>query len=48
MSVEEKQVIQTITEAVNVLPPDKRDYLLGYADGVLAMSENRAAAEQKI
>lgn len=45
MSAEEKQIVQTIVEAVNNLPEEKREYLLGYAEGVIAVSNKREAAE---
>lgn len=37
MSAEEKKVIQRIAEAAAILPDDERKYILGYAEGVIAM-----------
>lgn len=39
MSKKEKEIIQSITKAVATLPEDKREFILGYAEGVLAMAE---------
>lgn len=48
MNTEEKQIIQSITQAVVTLPDDKREFILGYAEGVIAMAgrsgENRSSA----
>lgn len=38
MSTEDKKVIQSIAQAVNVLPDNKREFILGYAEGVIAMA----------
>jgi len=38
MSTEDRKVIQSIAQAVNVLPNDKREFILGYAEGVIAMA----------
>ncbi|GKH50211.1 hypothetical protein CE91St46_13220 [Eubacteriales bacterium] len=39
MSAEEKKkLVQSLAEAVDILPENKRDYLLGYGEGVIAMS----------
>lgn len=38
MSDKSKKIIKGLAEAVEVLPDDKREYLLGFADGVAAMS----------
>lgn len=39
MGAEEKKIAQSITEAVSVLPEEKREYILGYAEGVIAMAD---------
>ncbi len=39
MSTKEKEIARSITEAVSALPEDKREYILGYAEGVLAMAD---------
>lgn len=41
MSAEEKKIIKRIAEAVCTLPEDKREYMLGYAEGVLAMADQQ-------
>jgi len=42
MSPKEKEIIQSITKAVDVLPEDKKEFILGYAEGVLAMAAQRS------
>ena len=39
MGAEEKKIAQSITEAVSMLPEEKREYILGYAEGVIAMAD---------
>ncbi len=39
MGTKEKEIVRNITEAVSLLPEDKREYILGYAEGVLAMAD---------
>ena len=39
MSTKEKDLVKSITEAVSTLPEGKREFLLGYAEGVLAMAD---------
>ncbi len=41
MSKEDNEIIQSITKAVATLPEEKREFILGYAEGVLAMAEQR-------
>ena len=38
MSAEDKKILQSIKEAITVLPERKREYLQGYAKGVLDMA----------
>lgn len=38
MSTKEKEIVKSLTEAVSTLPEEKREYILGYAEGVLAMA----------
>lgn len=45
MSSVEKKIIETIASAFQVLPDEKKEYLLGYAEGVAAMAEQKASAE---
>lgn len=37
MSEKEKLLAERIVEAAKVLPDDKKEYLLGFAEGVTAM-----------
>ena len=39
MGTDEKKLGQKIAEAVSILPDEKREYILGYAEGVIAMAE---------
>lgn len=41
MSEMEKKVAQSIAEAMKQLPEAKREYLIGFAEGVAAMSESK-------
>ena len=43
MSEEETKIIETITKAVDILPPMQRERLLGQAEGVLLHAEAVAA-----
>ncbi len=45
MNAEEKKILQTIAAAVSILPDGKREYIRGYAEGVIAAS-NRPGPEQ--
>ena len=47
MSKEEKQLMEQTAKAFEVLPPEKKEYLIGYAEGVEAMRELLKRAEQK-
>lgn len=38
MSEKEKPAVKKIAEAVNILPENKRGYIIGYAEGVIAAS----------
>ncbi len=44
MNAEERKTLQKLAEAVKVLTPEKREYLIGYAEGVAAMSATIQAA----
>lgn len=39
MKVQEKNQIRRIKEALLILPENKREFILGYAEGVIAMNE---------
>ena len=43
MGADEKELGKIITEAVAALPDEKREYILGYAEGVLAMADRQRA-----
>lgn len=43
MSAEDKKIMQSLSEAVNALPDDKREFLRGYAEGVVAMAKRKEA-----
>ena len=45
MSAREKEIIQSITKAVATLPEEKREFILGYAEGVLAMADRAQPSE---
>ena len=38
MSEKEKSHLETIKAAMNLLPEKKKDYIIGYAEGVIAAS----------
>ena len=38
MGADEKKLGQKIVEAISILPDEKREYILGYAEGVIAMA----------
>ena len=44
MSEREKKLADTIAKAVTQLPEGKREFLLGYAEGVAAMTEAKEPA----
>lgn len=47
MGNDEKKLCQRLAQAVEMLPDDKREFILGYAEGVIAMAnEIRAGATQ--
>lgn len=39
MSEKEKQIAKTIESALSILPDERKEYFLGFADGVAAMAE---------
>ena len=43
MSAEEKRIGDKLATACEQLPPEKREFLLGFAEGVAAMAEKRDA-----
>lgn len=47
MSEREKQIAENLAEAVAKLPDSKREFLLGYAEGVAAMDSKAKEAAEK-
>ena len=47
MSETERKIVETIVQAVDILPPPQRERLLGQAEGVLLHAEAVAAREQE-
>ncbi len=43
MSEREKQIAENLAKACELLPDDKKEFLLGYAEGVAAMAARQAA-----
>lgn len=43
MSEKEKKIAENLAKACEVLPDGKKEFLLGYAEGVAAMAEKKAA-----
>ena len=41
MGKEEKQIAKKLAETVKALSPDKREYLIGFAEGVAAANESK-------
>lgn len=39
MAENEKQSIRNMEEAISILPEDKKQFFLGYAEGVAAMAD---------
>ena len=42
MSEKEKDTAKTLAEAFEALPDSKKEFLLGYAEGVAAMAEKKS------
>ena len=42
MSEKDKKTVKVLEKALEVLPAEKMEYLLGYAEGVTAMAEKKA------
>ena len=47
MSEDYKEIIDTMAKAIEILPKAKREYLIGYADGVEAMASAKEEKEGK-
>lgn len=46
MTKQDKQAAQSLLEAFKALPDEKKEYLLGYADGVIAIAKQQPAPAQ--
>ena len=44
---EKKRIVQSLGEAFSALPEAKREFLIGYAEGVAAMKATYEHAEEK-
>ena len=47
MSKTEKMLLESLAEAVKQLPENKRDFLMGYAEGVNAMARTEEPEEKE-
>lgn len=47
MSNENRNTVLSIQAALDLLPAEKREYIMGYAEGVIAMSEQRRAEQER-
>ncbi len=45
MTAEDIQLGKRLTTAFAALPDEKREFILGYAEGVMAMSQQQAAQQ---
>lgn len=45
MSEKERESVKSITDALKVLPDSKKEFLIGYAEGVAAMAEKQRQEE---
>ena len=41
MNDQEKKIIKTLADTFDALPDSKKEYLLGFAEGVAAMTEEK-------
>ena len=46
MSAQEREAAEMLAEAMKALPPETKAYMIGYAEGVMAMVERKAAQEE--
>lgn len=47
MSEKEKSHLETIKAAMNLLPEKKQEYIIGYAEGVIAASASTAQEREE-
>ena len=46
MGQDEKKLARKLAETVKALPSDKREYLIGFAEGVAAVTENQESSDK--
>lgn len=46
MSVQDKDILQRLWQACIILPPEKQEFLLGYAEGVIASTQPAAEPQE--
>lgn len=47
MNRKEKEKGRSVLEALNLLPEEKREFILGYAEGVITMSQRVHSSAEK-
>lgn len=47
MDNSDRNTVQSIQAALDLLPAEKREYIVGYAEGVIAMSERYRAEQER-
>ena len=47
MAEKEKQIAKTLADAIADLPDEKKQYFIGYAEGVAAMADQVKAKPEK-
>lgn len=47
MSEAERRAAESLANALNALPKSKREFLIGYAEGVAAMAEKKDKEKQR-
>lgn len=47
MSEREKAIAESLTRACELLPDNKKEYLIGYAEGVAAMAAKKDSEEKE-
>lgn len=43
----EKEIVKTLAKTFSILPDHKKEFLLGYAEGVAAMASTQGATNDK-
>ena len=46
MNQEEKDILRSIAQALEMLPSDKKERAVGYAEGVAAMADKKEADKE--